>query len=278
MNMILSGISDSDYNQLDGVRSSVLSIIDRRTLAHAKASMDGGFDSDKGALILGQAAHDIILRPQVFIEKWGSYPEGYNGTTKEGRATKDRLVGAYGNNLIKHDDLMMLKEIQKSIESHPAIFPLLNGIKETEVSLVWDEQGVKCKARIDAITEIKGQTLLLDLKTSRSAEQSDFEKSCVNYGYLIQSAHYLAGAKACGVVKNDNNNFLHVVIEKEPPYLCAVYCLDDASLEVGEKRRQEALRKYIAAKQSGIWPGYSERVETIACPHWYFQQQDDLAA
>lgn len=275
--MIFENQSERDYNALEGARSTILSLIDRKTLAHAKAAIDGKMVASSGALSFGQAAHDAILRPQEFVKKWGILPEGHNGTTKDGKEAKAKLAASYGDSILKHDDALILRLLQTSLESHPSIKPLLNGITKTELSLQWVEQGITCKARIDAVTEVKGVTLLLDLKTSRSAEQRDFERSCVNYGYLIQSAHYLAGAKACGLIKQDNNNFLHVVVEKEAPYLSAVYCLDAASLELGEKRRQESLRKYASAMSSGIWPGYSEQIETIAAPHWYFENSSDFA-
>jgi len=272
--MIIERQSEADYNAMEGARSTILSLIDRKTLAHAKAAIDGAIVSESAALSFGQAAHDAILRPQEFIKKWGVFPEDYNGVTKEGKEKKKALQASYGDSLLKHGDALALRALQSSLEAHPTIKQLLNGITKTELPLQWDEQGIVCKARIDAVTTIKGQTLLLDLKTSRSAAQSDFERSCISYGYLIQSAHYIAGARACGLITNENSNFLHVVVEKEAPFLSAVYCLDDASLEVGEKRRQLALRKYSAAKSTGIWPGYSEQIETIACPHWYFEQQD----
>lgn len=274
---IIKNLSERDYNDIPALRSSIISIIDRKTLAHAKASMDNFNESDKGEFVIGSACHDAILRPSIFAKKWGVLPVGYDGRTKDGKDAKALLAKEYGNNLLKQDEMLQIRNIGEGLNKHPSISKLLNSITDTEVSLVWNEQGIECKARLDAIAEVNGQTILIDLKTSRSAEQRDFERSCVSYGYIIQSAHYLAGAKACGVIKQDNNNFIHVVIEKESPFLGAAYCLDDASLEVGEKRRQEAMKKYSIAKANDIWPGYSEQIETIAAPHWYFEQNGDFA-
>lgn len=273
---IIKGMTEKDYNEAEGLRSSIASIIDKQTLAHAKHAMQNFDQSDKGALILGSAAHDYIFRPSIFDEKWGILPSNYKGTTTAGKEKKAALADVHGNNILKSDEHQLLISFKKSLESHPTISKLLAGITETELSIFWEEQGIQCKARLDAVAEIGGTAVLIDLKTSRSAAQSDFERSCINYGYLIQSAHYLAGAKACGIVKEDNNNFLHVVIEKEAPFLCAVYCLDDGSLELGEKRRQEAMRKYSCAKATGVWCGYSEVIETIAAPHYYFEASTDF--
>lgn len=261
--MIIERQSESDYNAMEGARSTILSLIDRKTLAHAKYASEHVNEEESTALKFGNACHAYLFRPESFSK--------YKILDSDGPKTTKKA------DTLTWFDAQDIYSIENSLKSHPSIKPLLNGITKTELSLQWVEQGITCKARIDAVTEVKGVTLLLDLKTSRSAEQRDFERSCVNYGYLIQSAHYLAGAKACGLIKEDNNNFLHVVVEKEAPYLSAVYCLDDASLEVGEKRRQLALRKFSAAMSTGIWPGYSEQIETIAAPHWYFENSGDLA-
>ena len=274
---ILKNLSEADYNKIPALRSSIISIVDRRTLAHAKAALDNFTESDKGEFVIGSACHDAILRPSIFAKKWGVLPQGYDGRTTVGKEAKAILSKEYGNNLLKQDEMLQIRNIGEGLNRHPSISKLLSSIVDTELSLTWTEQGIDCKARIDAVAVVNGQTILIDLKTSRSAEQRDFEHSCVSYGYIIQSAHYLAGAKACGIVKQDNNNFIHVVIEKESPYLGAAYCLDDATLEIGEKRRQEAMRKFAAAKANDIWPGYSEQIETIAAPHWYFENSGDLA-
>jgi len=274
---IIKNLSEQDYNDIPALRSSIISIIDRKTLAHAKANIDNFNESDKGEFVIGSACHDAILRPEIFKKKWGVLPYGYDGRTKEGKAAKEELSKLYSWNILKQEEMLQILNISEGLNRHPSISKLLSSITDTEVSLVWNDQGLECKARLDAIAVVNGQTILIDLKTSRSAEQRDFERSCVSYGYIIQSAHYLAGAKACGIIKQDNNNFIHVVIEKEAPFLGAAYCLDDATLEIGEKRRQEAMKKYAIAKANDIWPGYSEQIETIAAPHWYFQDNGDFA-
>lgn len=271
---IIKDLSEADYNNLLALRASTITLIDQKTLAHAKYAIDNPDSSDSDAFLLGNATHDYFLRNKIFSEKWGIFPEGHNGTTKEGKARKAELTEIYGSNLLKHDQFELIKNLKKSADSQPTISKLFEGISETEITVTWEENGITCKARIDAISEVKGHKILIDLKTTRSANPKDFSNACANYGYLIQSAHYLKGAKANGLIDPDNNDFLHVVIEKEPPYLCAVYCLDDASLELGEEHRAKAMDKYQKALESGLWTGYSEQVETVAAPHWYFQQDN----
>jgi hypothetical protein len=271
---IIKSLSEKDYNEMPGVRSSVLTIIDRQTLAHARYAIDNFDSKDTPDMLQGRAAHDFILRNSLFANKWGVYPEGHNGTTKEGKEEKKRLSDIYGTNLLKYEAFKEILDYKKSIDSHPSIKSIFDNIVDTELTVTWDENGIPCKARLDAVAVIQDRVIVIDFKTSRSADSKHFESACVNYGYLIQSAHYLRGAKANGLIDKDNNDFVHVVIEKEPPFLPAIYCLDDASLELGEQRREIALQKYSQAMQTGIWSGYSDKVETIAAPHWYFQQQE----
>lgn len=269
---IIKGKSDAEYNQVEGARSSILSTIDRETLAHAKWAIDNEVNSEP--FKFGRAAHEFFLSPGSFVQKWGIFPEGHNGTTKEGKKVKQELTDVYGLNLLKADEYMMLVNMQSRCMENPTISALLKSITDTELTLTWKDDGIDCKAKIDAVCNIKGQTVLIDLKTARDASPRAFENSTVNYGYLIQSAHYLRGAKANGLIEANNNNFLHVVLEKEAPFLSAVYCIDDASLELAEIKRMEALKKYNCAMQVNQWPGYSEDIVTVAAPHWYFQQQE----
>jgi hypothetical protein len=272
---IIKGLSDSDYNALPEVRSSVLSTIDRKTLAHAKWSLDNVNSGGTDAMIVGSAFHDMILRPGLFKELWGVLPEGFTARSNDSKALKAELEAKYNGRVLKADQHNELLTWGKAAEQDPVLKSLLPFITDTELTLTWQEGTIPCKARIDAVAKIKDQTLLIDIKTAKSAAPYAFMQSCVGYGYIIQSCHYLAGARANGLIPEESTKFIHVVLEKEPPYLVATYTLDDATLELGEKRRQEALRKYGLAKGSDIWPGYSQQIETVSAPHFCFQTEGE---
>lgn len=273
MATILKNIPEPEYNKIPALRSSIITTIHKRTLAHAKAQIDGLMEQTE-AMKFGSATHDYILRPQVFAEKWGILPEGCKLNTKEGKEAKALLEPLHGDNILKADELAEIKQLSAGLLNNTFSKVLLANIVDTELTLVWKEDGIDCKARIDAVARIGDKTLIIDLKTAKSAELSDFERATVNYGYHIQSAHYLAGAKACGLIPNNSNDFIHIVVEKEPPYLTANYCIDDGSLDLGYQQRYQAMKKYSFALETGNWTGYPSEIQPVALPHWYIQAQE----
>ncbi len=270
---IIKNLSEADYNAIPALRSSLVTTINKKTMAHAKAQIDGVFEQTD-AMRIGSAFHDYLLRAELFKTKWAILPEGHKGTTKEGKELKATLEATHGENILKHDDLSELMLMSAGVKANSFSKVLLENVTDTELTLVWNEDGVDCKARIDAVCKFGDKTLLLDLKTARAGDKDDFERSLVNYGYHIQSAHYLAGAKACGLIKGDNNDFIHIVVEKDAPYLTANYCIDDGSLDLAQIQRYEAMRKYKLALETNQWPGYPAEIQTVALPHWFFQQQN----
>lgn len=276
---VFKGISDAEYNALPGVRSTILSTIDRKTLAHAKEKIDNP-PATTDDFKLGQAFHDLMLRPDIFNQRWGICPAGTNFTTKEGKAVKEAMISKYGDQYLKLEPYEELLRMKTGLMEHKYISKCLENIIDTELSIQWHsevegmDEPVLCKCRIDAVIKIGDSVMIADLKTTRDASRKEFENSCINYGYLIQSAHYIEGAKAAGLIEEFNQNFLHMASEKEAPYLSALYVLDDQSLDVGEQRRQRAMRQYVNAIESGNWAGYSEEPETISAPHWFYNFGD----
>ncbi len=267
-------MKEAEYRLIEGVRSSTLATIASKTLAHAKYELENPREQTE-SMKLGSAFHDLILQGEEYFQKnWGVLPTGHDGRTKAGKELVEAFESAFEEKIIKQKDFELLKNWETSIKQNKLIKTILENISQSEVLVVWEENGIHCKARLDAIVKMGVKTFLIDLKTAVSASPTEFRNSCINYGYLIQSAHYLAGAKATGIIDSQNNNFYHIVVEKEALYLSAIYALDEAALDIGEQQRQVALKKYKEAKETGVWAGYSEKCETLALPHWYIQRQE----
>ena len=64
---------------------------------------------------------------------------------------------------------------------------------------------------------------LIDLKTAVTAAPQRFSRSLVDYGYALQAAWYQDGYEA---LTGERLPFVHVVVEKEPPHLVAMYQVD----------------------------------------------------
>jgi hypothetical protein len=140
---------------------------------------------------------------------------------------------------------------------------LLEG--EREYSAIWDdpETGVRCQARFDDIA--RGIGAITDLKTTTDASPYRFPRTVFDYGYHLQAAHYLRGAKALGI---EADSFGIVAVEKEPPYAVAIYQLNAAAIYDGERELRPLLARWAECDAAGAWPGYAEDVVVIDLPAW----------
>ena len=151
-----------------------------------------------------------------------------------------------------------------SVFAHPAAAELLSA-GAAELSFWWDDQetGLRCKCRPDWM---QGQTIV-DLKTTQDSSPEAFAKSCAQFSYHIQQAHYLKGLEASQPPADD---FVFIAVSSAFPYLTGVYRLDDAATIGGENLRARMMRKLKRCKDTDHWPGHSEAIESVSLPGWSF--------
>lgn len=192
----------------------------------------------------------------------------------EAKAAKEEAEAA-GKLPVKRRDYEVAQAIVSVIRSHPLARHQFTG-GQAEQSLFWtdEETGVQLRARPDYLKLNRRRPLVVDLKTSSSAEPGEFGRSIDKYGYARQAAWYLDGVRALGLA--DNPEFLFVVVEKSPPYIVTVGHLDAVSLEAGRFYNRKAIRKYAECVANNHWPGYEEGLAVLSLPPWaqneYFRE------
>lgn len=150
-----------------------------------------------------------------------------------------------------------------AVMEHPVAGPAFTRAGQAEQSLYWidDETGVTCRGRIDWLLP----NAIVDLKTTINAAPAKFSRSLVDYGYALQAAWYQQGYE---VLTGERLPFVHVVVEKEPPHLVAVYQLDADAIAYGAEKAREARVLFAECESSGVWPGYSPDIELVSLPGW----------
>jgi hypothetical protein len=214
---------------------------------------------DKPAFDFGHAAHLYILGKgnaivRIDADDWRT------------KAAKDARAEAYADGLVPllgADDDRALA-LAKAVRDHPLAAAILSE-GEPEKSIYWVDEatGVTCRGRVDWLRD----NALVDVKTTLDASPAAFAKSCANYGYDQQADWYPAGIEA---ITGKRLPFLFIAVEKEPPHLVAVYQLDADALDRGARRNRQALDLYAECESSGIWPAYSEDIETLSLPRWAY--------
>jgi len=88
-----------------------------------------------------------------------------------------------------------------------------------EQTLVWDEDGVTCRSRIDWLRD--DYSAIDDIKTTAHGADPDLfsRKTIYSYGYDVKAAFYLRGVKA---VSGVDAEFRWLALETTPPYVLTV--------------------------------------------------------
>lgn len=261
---VYEGIPDATYHAIDRISNSGLSRV-KRSLAHYRYS---SLSASSDALIFGRAFHAANLTPKEFEEQFVTF-DG-DRRTKEGKDAWAKMVEQYGENVLKQGDLETILAMRISVFGNPTAKALLESEGPTELSLLWNCEGVDAKARIDKYIPEGG--ILVDLKTTRNAHPEAFAKSIVSYGYHRQAAFYLYAAASAGLAAN---RFLFVAIEKEKPYGCGVYELSYNAIMQGHAEILELIAAYKDALETDEWPSYGTDVITLDLPRWAQTEDED---
>ncbi|MYR30703.1 hypothetical protein GTW20_00470 [Nocardiopsis alba] len=215
----------------------------------------------------GSAAHKMILGegPELVVIDADSY------RTKDARDARD---AAYGRDAIPllPAEYRQIEQMAAVLSEHPVaakVFSTERGLAERSLFWVDDGTGVWCRARVDHLPEAEmGAPYFIasDFKTTKSADPKEIGKAVYDYGYHIQAAWYLEGIRALRL--HHDLRMVFVFQEKSAPFLVTVIELDGVALRIGHNQAKQALATYKKCSESGVWPGYSDRVETIALPAW----------
>lgn len=227
-------------------------------------------EKESRALLIGQALHTLSLEPEKYEEKFFVMPQ-LDRRTKAGKEQYAALQEEHkGKTLLTADEADQVKKMADSIRSNKAFMKLIEDKnKYIEHSIYFNdpETGVLLKSRPDFFNHF----LVLDLKTTISAKPQDFEKAIFNYGYHRQAALALDALTSLTGCRYDS--FVILAVEKEAPYLTALYVLDAAAIELGRKQYKEAVKTFKQCQTENKWEGYPEEVVQITLPNWAFNSQ-----
>lgn len=279
-NTVLYDLDDAFYHRDLLIPSGSLSVTSARKLLppscparfhYERTHPEQGDNLDKGSvihtLILG-AGSEIVV---VDADDWRS---------KAAQAKRDE-ARAEGKAPVLRAFYEDAKAAADAVKRHPiAGLLLIDG--DPEVSLFWqdDPTGVWRRGRADFIRTRTpgGRLILVDVKSTVSANPEKFAKSCVDYGYAQQAAGLIEGAVACGLADSpDDVAFLFVLVEKERPNLVSVVELDAEALRVGAALNRQAVDLYAKCQAADEWHAYGNDIALVSLPAWFTRQMENTA-
>jgi hypothetical protein len=259
---LYQGVDAMEYHRWKGASQSRLKILRDKSPLHLKYEMDHPSEPTD-AMVLGAAVHTCVLEPDAFHDLYKRAPDG-DRRRKGVKEMWARMEAEYPEAaILKTAEFDTCMAIRDSVAKHPIAKHVLEG--ETERSAAWHDPdtGVLCRGRFDDIA--RGVKVLTDLKTTSDASPHQFPHSIYKYGYHIQGAHYLRGAKQLDL---DLDSFAIVAVEKEPPWAVAVYQLNAAAIFDGERELLQLLDTWARCERDNVWPGYAAEVVAVDLPKW----------
>jgi hypothetical protein len=246
--------------------------------------------TDTNALRTGSAFHTLLLEPAQFDKRVAVVPEDapkYPSTAQwKAKSPSDETVKSMkwwtdfelthqGKSIIKQSEFEHLQAMAKSILAQPAAGKIITANGKIEASFFYTDKthGVEAKARPDYWRD---DGIVLDLKTTADASESEFSKSIVNYGYDIQAFMQMEAIET--VTGKRPASFVFICVEKDPPYAVAFYEASSDMLRCGEYRYHNLMKKYAHCFNSDVWPGYGHLIRPISVPDWFINRLDKQAA
>jgi exodeoxyribonuclease VIII len=235
------------------------------------------------AMILGAAAHCLILEPDRFAEQFAvagrccAVKKTGERCENPGKAcagdewfcgvhAKGIGGGGDGRTILSPDDAEAVRGMAAAVNAHPAARALLDRVAQVELSAFWTDQasGVFCKGRIDLLTK---DNVIGDLKTTEDdASPEGFARSVCKYKYHVQAIHYLRGLLASMATACDDYQI--IAVEKSAPYAVAVYRINEEQLMLGKNQIDEMLTRWAECEKSATWPAYADGVVELSLPAW----------
>lgn len=265
-----SGLFESmpaaEYHQRElGVASKSALDLVHRTPATYFDWIHGHDAAPTSALVIGSAFHCAILEPERFATAYVCEPDFGDCRSRDNKARRDAWRSAHaGATYLSEDDTVCVLGMAASVRKHRIAGRMIQDGK-AEVTARWtdDATGLRCKARADfIIPELK---MAVDLKSTLDASPQEFARSIAKHGYHRQDAFYRAGFSQVGA---PIEHFAFISVEKTPPYLVAVYQLDEHGIAKGHESIRRDMETLAQCIEDNSFPGYPDGIHTIALPKW----------
>lgn len=234
---VYPGVPFEEYIAWDALSNTALGY-----LAESPATfidyLAGEITLDSEALRIGRALHQLVLEDDT--------------TPLLTPAQRERVAGM-------REALLGRARLAEAIEAAD---------EQTELSLVWEEEGVLMKGRLDL--PLPSVNTIVDLKTTFDPARHIFRKTAERFSYARQASQYLEGARQIWDSVRFTQ-FCFVVVGSKPPHDVRFYThqADSDVIEQGHVQRTGLIRRYRECMERGEWPGPDEMIGGL-CP-WEFE-------
>lgn len=270
------------YNAHPGMRSTLLKVLLDGTPADLKHAMDNPLDKETPALIRGELLHAMLLEPLTVHDRFVMVAEPLkdkrSGADKKAWETYKAMAKEQDKQLIDYPMVQQCNGMADAVRKHPR-WKNIADFADKELTLIAKLQDVLCKVRLDAalLPRSTGGGIF-DIKTMEKPPTTrNITKAIVDYSYHLSTAMYVEVAKAAGLRIGDPEigwtGFSWIWIQSKPPYHVRITDASQALLETGTIEFYDLLKSVKTSMDSGVWPGYGDRIDQTDLPSWYFNRE-----
>ena len=293
---IYKDISYDTYKSWPAINASGLKILMDASAKHCKAYMDGKLDKDTEDRRKGRAFHCALLEPNEYADRFpvsGTCCETLSSGKNKGKpcgnegkfyeeSTGSWYCGQHNKN---HEEAIELPETISQAASadikcmrievfRHKVVSLLRQHGGCEVSLIWEREGIPCKARLDKlIIDSNCPDTIVDLKKIQVMAGSDekLQNQINNNDYDLSACWYVDGLRR---LRPDKKKplFAWIFAEDGYPYDVAPKWASKPTLEIGRMKADNAFHAFRTCYLNDRWPGYSEDITEITPPDWQMKR------
>lgn len=275
---VYDNIPDHVYHgELEGLSSTGCKMLVRpggAALFDYKRTHPAGYNP---AFEIGHAAHALLLTgdmSQIVVINEDSW------RTRAAREQRDHALDNGKYPLLAHE-WEQVQAMVAACKTHVMTNALLTLDGVCERTIIWEEQGVTCKARPDRYTtstDAQGTQWVIDYKTTRNADPRSFQRALgvSGLGYAQQAEWYIRGLRAAGLTVGGDVRAVFIAQEKDAPFLTAFYTIPDTALEAAARLNDRAIEIYREGMTSGRWAGYPDAIVPLELPTWEQNYIDEL--
>ena len=233
---------------------------------------------EKPAFDAGHIVHALVLGTPLNVTEIPLSVLASNGAAST-KAAKEFIAEARLDGLIpvKASEMDPLREIAEAVLAYEPSRALFEQDGPAEVSMFAPdpESGVWIRGRADKLATVNDETVLVDLKTTLSADPQEFNRKAIAaFRYYLQATvytnlwHWLDPDRP-------RTEMLFVAVSKTAPHLVSVNRVDWVYEDIGETHMRRAIDRYQAGIETGEWPGYAPIIHDATCPSWLMEDDEE---
>lgn len=260
-------VPEEEYHRDDAFSQSQAKVL-AVSPAKYKWQLEHPEDRDTAAFDKGKVAHAMVLGVGTGVD---IIPDSFLASNGAATTTKAKQfiaeIRAMGRVPLKAAEFAEIEAMARALRDHAEAAELLSRGGNAEVSMWWDDPrtGIRCRARVDWLTETPGGAPLnVDYKSTADAGPRAFANSCAEYGYHVQAGAYEQALRLLTGAEEVTTKL--IAQEKKPPYFVAVYDFAPWDINIGLDRWFESLERLAWCREHDEWPGYAGG--QLVMPSW----------